>query len=779
MALVSKKTSQQFFSVYLMNEKFIECDPMTFNVILPLVGDFYYIGNTVENYNLMEYTRLKGYDILLSTAASPDFLFTFDEDTLVLVLSIERDYFYSHFKNLQVGFTKVEDNEIRNDLAILVASMADMQGVPNDEDRLVILDQIVALMNDMLIQAELPPETENNIFIASQIYELLRRPDTHDKNLQDIFEGFYFSRSYVSSKFKKITELGLLDYLRLRRVSLAYNNIRKAPSEITFLSGFRNEKIMKESLRLITGLSFKELYRRLESSSSDDDFLQSETFREFLHYAGSLQRNRMSTSSESESESEDVVHILERYDLRERFRPIWKNLGDFRLFRLSENLTSPDFVNTLLQDMDFDSYRMKVFYRSDNNYYLDLGNNSMLRLNALMLQNIFRGFARRAALIISIDMISLNVDKFTDMRQRDFEEYFENIFEDQNIFSFFNVFDRDDMQNISIEYSLGNLILSDDLERAVNKAAKLLRGMTRRVRKVMFFEYIPWGIHLTDVNYDNLDKVHTVLQMLSEQEDLLPDFLSLDVDEKSSVSGSGNVEHLLYSYERLVQRVSEFAVKLKRQWNLKTYITQFILYFNYGTLERNMWNAFLNSVIIQGINQSIKSIDGLGCISVSNEDKQLDFTLFSERGFANMLYHTIHLLKPFRGNVIYNKGCTVVVRNGETYYVLVYSDTKRSYFCAQKNKFLNYSWKNTLEFRRFPGNYKISHYTLDYFHGDFHSVLRNFAGRDFLSGEEWNYVERVSVPKLETTHVHTEDHLIIETEMKPFDVHVYKIERFR
>lgn len=777
MALVSRKVNKPYYSIHLKNDKFIECNPLSFNVIIPLSGEFYYIGNRIEEYDLENYDLLKPFDVLLSTAINPDFLFTLDSDTLLLVLSIEKEFFYEYFKNRIVGYHKVTDDELRSQLNVFTGNLCAMDVDNGPSDYRKVLDKIIDIFNTIIIDTDLRSETENNISIAEQFYDVLRGPDTHEKNLKDIFEGYYYSRSYVSSKFKRITNINLVDYLRLRRVTLAYNSIQKSTGEMTYLSGFRNEKIMKESLRLITGYSFKELRNLLKDSTLDNQFIKSPSFRLFLDYGNTVSAEQR-PSSYGEDEDRSTFHEVKDYTPLRKMRPIWQNLGDFRLFRFEENIAYSEAKVGYFHSLKYNNYRLKLLYRNDGKFYLDLGNDSMIRVKLSTLGNMFRHFSKDSGFIISLDFLSLNYETFDDITKKGIKKIIYDIFEEKRVFDFFNIFGRETIQNLSIEFDLGDILNSSDIIEAGDRATGLLRALVQKIQNVVYRNQTDWGIHFNAVNLKNIAGVDEIMNVLGGNH-LIPDFLSLSIDEKDSASGIANVEHLLYTYERILEKVSKHASTLKERWGMKVYITRFILYFNMSQLDKSLWNSFFNTVVIEGFTQSMKQVDGVGCVTISSEGKDHDFSLFSAKGFPNMLYFTILLANQAKGDIIYNENGSIVIKNDDVYYILAYALAESSYFYVQKYELLNYTWKNSIKLRDIPGTYIMTHYSLDFYHGDYNSSLKNFQNPDFLTEEEWNYIDRITVPKMTTKKITTEDDIVIETEMRPFNVHFFKLERYR
>ncbi|MDO5713133.1 MAG: hypothetical protein Q4Q07_01760 [Tissierellia bacterium] len=776
MSLLSKNTNQSFYSIHLYNEKFIECDPLTFNLIIPLSGNYYYIGNQIEEYDLENYDTVKPFDILLSTSMNPDFLFTLNDNTLLLVLSIKKSFFYEHFKNRMVGYHIVLDDKARAELNVLVGNLCSMEidNVPTDFK--VVLNHIVELFNSIIIRTNINTETENNISIAEQFYTELQDPDTQQKNLKDIFEDFDYSRSYVSSKFKKITNINLVDYLRLRRVSSTFNNIQKSSQEMTYLAGFRNEKIMKESLRLITGYSFKKLRQMMKDSPMDMEFIDSPSFQLYLDYTSTL-LNDQSIVSTGEKEERNTHHVVEKYESIQKFKPVWKNLADFRQFRFEENIAFSKNKLKYFNDLEYDNYRLKLLYRNDGKFFIDLGNESFFTLKQSTLVNILRHFAKDSGFIISVDFVTLNYDSFDDLIKKNGEEVLLDVFDERKFFDFFSIIDFKTMKNISLEFSLGNILHSSDVEKSTYDAAILLKKLIQNLQKSVYKNHLNWGVQVSEVNLQNVIYLDKVLEGLRAQY-LLPSFLSLSVDEKDSESGNSNVDHLLYTYERIIEDLSKCTNTIRENWNIKVYITRFYLYFNLSLLDRKLWNSFFNTVVLEGFSQTLKAIDGVGCITIVSDGEKYDVSLFNRHGFVNMLYYTMLLSNDIKGDIIYNDNGSIVFKDGDIFYMLIYSVTETSYFYMQKYNMLNYSWKNSVVLKDLPGSYSITHKSLDYYHGDFNSTLANFYNPEFLSKESWNYIERATMPKLETLQITTKDDLCIETEMVPFSIHFYKIERF-
>lgn len=777
MSLLSNKIYTSDYSIYLKNSKFIECDPLSVNVIIPIVGEFYYLGNQFEEYELENYIKLGPLDPLVSTNLNPDFMFTYDSDSLVLVLSIPHEKFYKAHENYKVGNIKVTDDTDRTLLHYYVGSLAFLDIEHEDLDRGYLLSELIELLNDIIVKGDIPTFNESNASVTKEIYDLITDNNTKEKTLQEILDGFSYSRTYTSYKFKHVTNLNLVDYLRLRRVCVAFNNIDQSINEVIYLSGFRNEKILKDALRLITTIPYKDIRKKLKSSEVMEDIFDSETFKNFLSYVKSL---KLKTGDDGEviSHTEDVEYVIDDYEPKYELSKIWKNVADFRLYKHNQNIAFADKIKKYLRDLDFNTYRVQLLADLRGNYYADYGNGSIKRLTLPSIRNLFVHFAEESNIILGLDFFSLTYEHFSDVREEDVDEIMPQLLEREELLTFINHFDKSYIKNMSFEVSLHDILDAEDPDKAISIATKVLRPFAEHMRKHVMGKRIRKGIHLRNVTTDNIKKVDKLYAKLLEN-DVAPHFLSFDIRAVDSTTDVNNLDHLLFSYRETLNSLADTTMYLNRKWDISIYITHFLVGLDFSNLNQEHLDLFFNTFVIEGVNKGSRAIDGISAVSVLGKNKIYDIELYNRYGFKTITYYTMLLLNKIKGSVIYNRsGCTIL-KDEDDFYIVLYSGTERSFASLQNEAFLNYTWISTVRFRDLSGSFKVTRYTVDYSHGNYNYVMKDFDHGDYFNKEEWYYIETMSRPKMSTERIKSEDNLIIKTVMKPFDFNVIKVEQFR
>lgn len=742
----------------------------------PFPGTTTIVGNKFEEYNLDNYESLRPLDIVVSSNLCPDFLFTFDSNPLLLVMSIPYEHFYETFSNYKVGYVNVEEDRIRSLLHFYVGSLCYLDVEREDLDRNYLLQEVCSLINDLLVRTDLPAFNDNTVEVVSKIYNLLTDDNTKERTLQEILDDFFFSRTYTSYKFKNVTGVNLVDYLRLKRTLTAFNNIMKPLGEVIYLSGFRNEKILKDSLRLVTTKPYKQIRKMMTPEGEVEDPFTFPPFLDFLSYAKSLQPPDSTRSFYSHNE--DLNYIIDNYDTKTRSKAIWTAVADFRLFRHQGTIAFADRIREYILDLNYDSFRIPLLADREGNYYVDYGTKNLRSITLEEVRNLFVHFIGQKNIIISLDFFTLNYKSFEEITEEEIGEIVRHAFNKDGLLDFIDYFDKDYIKNMAIELSLGDILDSSNLEEKADLAMAFLKPFSEALKNHIMGRHVKKGLHFRKVCAENLKNVDAIYSRLNYA-NIDTEFLSLDLDTAPSMLDINNVEHLLYSYKDVIERVGDLTLYLNRKWDVEIYVTHFLLNFNLDLLTEQNQNLFMNTFVIEGINKSSKAIDAISAISIEGEENYYDLELYNHLGFRTMYYYTMKLMNNARGSIIYNRNGCVVWKDDEDFFVLLYSGIQKSYVGLQDNQLLTESWKATIDFQNLKGSFKITKYVLDSFHGDYNYYLKGFDSSGFLTEEEWEYIDAKARPQMTTRRVQTSDNLYLETMMKPFDVQCFKIEQYK
>ena len=104
----------------------------------------------------------------------------------------------------------------------------------------LIAEAIVLLLCDLDIVEEREKETKNKA--VQKMLAYIKENLTAIKRVEDVANALFFSDSYTRNLFKKEMGIGIMEYVRNKRVLLAYRRIRhgRRPSEVYAECGFSN-----------------------------------------------------------------------------------------------------------------------------------------------------------------------------------------------------------------------------------------------------------------------------------------------------------------------------------------------------------------------------------------------------------------------------------------------------------------------------------------------------------------------------------------------------------
>ncbi len=779
MTLYFERVAEDKFTLELISERFVQCDTFSYNIMVPISGDFFYVGHDADSFDLDQYTTIKPFDILLSTKLNPDFLFTTSNRPILLVLSISPHYFRAKVKSDHLGFHTVDDEGLRSSFHVLLAQLAKLKMNNKLEDGQRIVDKLVNVFYQTLVHEHVDHVSQPNESLIYDAYKLLEEDEALSQNLQDIFEDFEFSRSYVSNRFKQITGFNLLDYQRLKRISIAINNIEVPAAELCTEAGFRNEKMMKDALKLITKHSYKQLTHINKSTDLVDDPFESNSFQAFMRYARMFDAIKDVQGDPYVNLAENVEQRVTNYDEIKPFNPIWRKLTDFRTLRLKTSLNMMEEIKRTIGKLGYEYCRFHVFYKNDGTIYLDTGAEELTQLDFNTAVSMFNYFSEKTNICIHLDLITLNYDSIKEWNENDLDDFIRNLFNNQRLISFINLYHMETSKGVSIELSVDDLLEEVQYKKLTRKVVSYVEKFIKQVTSKILEPTTRWGLSFSRVNYFNFDRLDYVMNAFEERE-LQPKFISLDIDERNENVRAAEIEELFAIYEDLVERVSYKTAGFKKIWNIPIYMSNFAIYYNLDVFTDSEKNMLINTVVLEALVGSNYAFDGLTSVTFHYGDERIhDVSFFGKTGsFKTMLYHSFEMSLSMQGNIVFvDEGC-MVVKHNNNYHVIVFSPTDKSYLYSHGKLKNTRAWTHTLVLPELTGTYKVTHYLLDQYHGNYHYILDDFTHDGFLTEEEWEYIDSISRPKMETYNYQAQKNVTIKTTLKPYDLHVYRLEKF-
>ena len=103
-----------------------------------------------------------------------------------------------------------------------------------------VTEAIILMLNDVDVREEKIPEIKNAT--VQKILDFTKANLCNIHKIEDISSALFFSQSYVRTLFKKEMNIGIMEYVRNKKVLLANRKIKhgKKPTEIYIECGFSN-----------------------------------------------------------------------------------------------------------------------------------------------------------------------------------------------------------------------------------------------------------------------------------------------------------------------------------------------------------------------------------------------------------------------------------------------------------------------------------------------------------------------------------------------------------
>ena len=151
----------------------------------------------------------------------------------------------------------LEDNSVFYDLAkTMLHKLSKSQNNTQKFSKNIMDAMMLTLSDEALGSAQLPKVTDSGL---QKIIEYINAHLTEIKTMDDIADALFFSKSYLSHLFKKETNIGIMEYVRTKKVVRAHTIIESGekPTEIYAECGFSNYPSFFRAYRAFYGFSPK------------------------------------------------------------------------------------------------------------------------------------------------------------------------------------------------------------------------------------------------------------------------------------------------------------------------------------------------------------------------------------------------------------------------------------------------------------------------------------------------------------------------------------------
>lgn len=150
------------------------------------------------------------------------------------------------------------ENSLFGDLAYAMRHKLEIGGNNAKTFSKSIIDAMILALNDEALENEQGPKSSDSSL--KRIMDYINANLTVIKTMDDIADALFFSKSYLGHLFKKETNMGIMEYVRNKKVVKAHALIisGEKPTEIYLECGFANYPSFFRAYRSFFGFSPKE-----------------------------------------------------------------------------------------------------------------------------------------------------------------------------------------------------------------------------------------------------------------------------------------------------------------------------------------------------------------------------------------------------------------------------------------------------------------------------------------------------------------------------------------
>ncbi len=759
-----KTSAGRAYTLGIESRPFFQGDPFRYHIFIPLQGTYTYVGNTPE-----EDLTLEPYDVLIATSIQSDYLYSLDPSPLCLTFSLDGSLLGDDGPELRVGSHKVFSKQNRSRIVAIIAALAYQDFEHVEGQRQELLDEAVAFVHTILLEDEnLVSWSQQNLEVARELYALLEREYRNDANLQDMLEGFHFSRTYASHKFRQVSGRSLLEVLRLKRIFAIGNSLHQYPAkELVTLGGFRNEKVMKEALRAVLGRSYKEIVALLRKQSLIQNPTETAIFQRFLTMR--KYRDQAAYPEGWTSASDRDQHFEISLDADDGpFSNTWCQIADLRMARYTQWAPMERKIGEDLIRLGYKSMRIRIFLYDADTYLIDVGNGETMRMNRRQVEEIGRYFSLRLHMILCIDFFSKSILPRN-------EETLQLLLEKAREMISILAENDHNLDLHSMEFSVGELSRYSKNDEEKNFVLRFLEEVS------VFYTPTPlsqerWGIHVDGVRKEDVAGAARFFERVVNRGLKVPTDIAVGIYGATPDREMDKLEGIIYTYSDVVCVAREVQKRLKR-YGVHLHLAQVNLSYPVPEVPLYRRNPFFSTLCLQGYFQTMNLFESISFTSTSWEDRTRDLLPHSVEGFRHMSYFTFRALGRMRGRILLRKEGVLAVADGDDLHVMVYADMERSVACYEQSEPAHYQWQNVLTFLDRPGSYEVIHETVSPKYGNFYNFKRDLRYREFILGEEWEYIDSLTRPRMRIYRMEVEKDLVLPVDVHAFDVHIFHIKK--
>lgn len=759
-----KTSAGRAYTLSIESRPFLQGDPLRYSIFIPLQGTYTYVGNTPE-----EDVTLEPYDVLIGTSIQSAYLYSLDASPLCLMFSQDGALLGDDAHELRVGSHKVFSKQNRLRIMAMIAALAYQDFEHVEGQRQELLDEVVAFVHTILLENEnLASWGHQNLEVARDLYALLDREYRNDVNLQDMLEGFHFSRTYASHKFRQVTGRSLLEVLRLKRIFAIGNSLHQYPAkELVSLGGFRNEKVMKEALRAVLGRSYKEIVSLLRKQNPIHNPAETTIFQHFL-----TMRNYRDQAAYPEgwiSDSDRDQHFEISLDADDGpFNNTWCQISDLRMTRYTQWVPIERNIGEDLIRLGYKAMRIHLFLYDEDTYLIEVGNGEKLRMSRRQIEEIGRYFSLRQHMILCIDFFSKSTlprnDETLELLLKKSREMIRLLAENDH-----------NLDLHSMEFSVGEYSRYVGNEEEKDFVLRFLEEVSVFYTPTQLSEE-RWGVHVDGVRKEDVACFARFFDRVVRRGRKVPTDIAVGIYGAAPDQEMDHCEGMLYTYSDVVVAAKEVR-KLFKRYGVHLHLAQVNL--SYPVLEVPLYrrNPFFSTLCLQGYLQLMNLFESISFTSTSWDDRTTDLLPHSDEGFRHMGYFTLRALGGMRGRILLSKEGVLAVADGEDLYVMVYADMERSVAYYEQSESVISHWQNVLTFRDRPGSYEVIHETVSPKYGNFYNFKKDLRYREFIHGEEWEYIDSLTRPRLRTYRMEVEKDLVLPVDVHAFEVHIFHMKK--
>lgn len=715
-------------------------------------------------------------DIIFINQCENRFLYSDDKENLCLILNIYTEFIetlgaeYCKYRFLNhIESDNIEKSIIKNMLSVY-SSTVRLENLNNINDNLK--DIIDSFINNYVNIEKTTSNLEEKKRYLIEIQELIINRDINNLNLKYLSNKLNLSPSYISKLFNELSGIKFTEYIQQLKLSCAATYLLKTTysiEKIAILVGFESTKSINRIFKRYLDMSpsnYREVYayenNEVDQFEKFKNFVKRVEIEEYSEFINLYARNRElehTIDLKKESKDENIKELFKDWQIIRNLKSLGADYqqGFKDIIKKSE---IREIVLKFYYDRGIDAFRL-----SDLGEVVDITDIYSI-LSTCIEYDIIGS--------IALDLGEINIDRDIDLQIEN------NIYEFERFYDLIsNVIGTTNMRKFRYSLDIKDILKFKDDKENLKKYQNYVARRQRYLEKKLGISDFEFGFNLGSVDTKNIKDLSKIYYELMNKESgyrFKPSYLIINYDNDNTFRGlsSKAIDEMLVYTKKTLYELDNLRADLK-DISSEIYIKNLLTFLDISDVNINYRELFLVLIMIE-TTFNFKEVNYITEYKVRDIREENGYYLartINELGLYTPIYFGIHLMNQVKGKIIYNRGGCIITSNENDYYLIIYGDLKVDYLFSSKKDFkdLNkYMTDIDINLKNINGRYKIITELLSYEHGTVMHTLKDFENVNFLTNTEKDYVERVTVPKVDVKIRDINNEYTEKIKYSPFNV---------